>query len=434
MFQEDRLRRLGDRRGDKWLSTVVPGGPLWSANTPLREDASGLRGGFEVSDGSAKEAHFETPLSVHALLLLYAASDGESVAWCAEVDAVLKAADIAVVRTRALFVDAEHRTNISREHFGFADGLSQPTPFDEAGAVTKGSAPVDKPDPVQGVPLGEFLIGYSNGHEEPAPGPVVPQERDGKPGSIDDRPGKAGLVPHREAEGFFDLGLNGSYMVVRELKQDVAAFWNSMTANAERIRAQSPAHSGHVTADWIAERAIGRDKNGHLLCPAGTLAAVNGQPDNDYLFWERDRFGHGCPLGSHVRRSNPRDALAPDDKSRPSLLKAANNHRILRRGRKYGPPIADMTQDDGVDRGLLFMCLNTDIARQFEFVQQTWLLNTTFATLYQEQDPLIGTPGPMTIRETPLRRIVHVDTYVQMVGGDYFFLPSLPALRYLSLL
>ena len=90
--------------------------------------------------------------------------------------------------------------------------------------------------------------------------------------------------------------------------------------------------------------------------------------------------------------------------------------------------------DDGKERGLLFICLNTDIARQFEFVQQTWLLNSDFATLFGEVDPLIGPHGRMTIAEQPLRRTVHVKTFVKMAGGDYFFLPSLPALRYLEML
>jgi deferrochelatase/peroxidase EfeB len=157
-------------------------------------------------------------------------------------------------------------------------------------------------------------------------------------------------------------------------------------------------------------------------------------PDNDFLFHADDPHGIGCPPGSHVRRANPRDALAPSPDQRESLLAAANNHRILRRGRKFGPRIAEYRTPDGVDRGLLFMCLNTDIARQFEFVQQVWLLNSDFATLFEEVDPLVGPDGRMTIREDPLRRTVQVETYVQMAGGDYFFLPSLPALRYLSLL
>jgi deferrochelatase/peroxidase EfeB len=113
-------------------------------------------------------------------------------------------------------------------------------------------------------------------------------------------------------------------------------------------------------------------------------------------------------------------------------MQAANNHRILRRGRKYGHKIADPRQDDGADRGLLFMCLNTDIERQFEFVQQTWLLNTTFATLFGESDPLVGPAGPFTIPQDPLRRTVRVQTYIQMAGGEYFFLPSIPALAYLA--
>ena len=88
--------------------------------------------------------------------------------------------------------------------------------------------------------------------------------------------------------------------------------------------------------------------------------------------------------------------------------------------------------DDGRERGLLFICLNADIARQFEFIQQTWLLNRNFATLYDETDPLMGPKGRFTIPEQPLRRIVDVQTFIQLAGGEYFFLPSLPALRYLA--
>lgn len=429
MFQEDRLRRLGDRRGDKWQKTVIEGGPLWSANTPLREQAEAPREGFDVSDGTAAEAHFSTPQSVHALLLLYTRTEDDAHGWCAEVDSLLAPFDISVARSRAMSIDAEHTTNISREHFGFADGLSQPSPYDRSGAVVRHDMPVTEGDKVQGVRLGEFLFGYENGHGEPAPGPVVPRERvaPAVAGS-----GALALEPHPRAEGFLDLGRDGSYLVVRELKQDVAAFWNSMDANAARIREQDPDGTADIDADWIAERAVGRSRDGHLLCPGGTLPAGPDGPDSEFLFWERDRFGQGCPVGSHVRRANPRDALAPNEKSRAGLLGAANNHRILRRGRKFGPPIANDRIDDGADRGLMFMCLNTDIARQFEFVQQTWLLNTTFATLYGEQDPLIGESGPLTIRTPDLRRIVHVESYVRMVGGDYFFLPSLPALAYLG--
>ena len=78
------------------------------------------------------------------------------------------------------------------------------------------------------------------------------------------------------------------------------------------------------------------------------------------------------------------------------------------------------------------MCLNTDISRQFEFVQQTWLLNQNFATLVDESDPLVGPKGSFTVPNEPLRRIVEVETFIQMAGGEYFFLPSMPALKYLA--
>jgi deferrochelatase/peroxidase EfeB len=275
------------------------------------------------------------------------------------------------------------------------------------------------------VPLGEFMFGYINGHHEKAPGPVVGES---------DPARQAGLPASEKAEGFRDLGLNGSYLVVRELKQDVAGFWRSMDAAAASLRARDPAHMQHATKSWLAERVIGRDRDGHLLCPGNAKlpACADGSPDSSFRFFDRDAQGAGCPPGSHVRRAFPRDALAPDPADKDTLLQAANNHRILRRGRKFGTKLADPSKDDGADRGLLFMCLNTDIDRQFEFVQQTWLLNSSFATLFQEVDPLVGPAGPMTIRDAPLRRTVSLETFVRMAGGDYFFLPSLPALRFLT--
>ena len=432
MLQTDRLRRLGDRRRGSWLETVVPGGPTWSANTPARPPTDEIVGAYDVPHDGVED-HVTTPVTVHAVLLLYAGSEQAADDVAGTVEAALAAHGVAVVHRLCLVLDVE-KAGISREHFGFADGLSQPAPFDEEGAVvTRDGRPLIQRDPIQGVPLGEFLMGYLNGHHEKAPGPVVPGDLEGAP---DPRPQQAGLAPHAEAQGFYDLGLNGSYMVVRELKQDVAAFWQSLDRNADAIKASDPQHSAHVTAEWLAERIVGRDRQGHLLCPGGggLPPDARGMPDSNFLFHASDPHGIGCPSGSHVRRAHPRDGLAAKPEDAPSLLASANNHRILRRGRKYGPRIPDHRSDDGVDRGLLFMCLNTDIARQFEFIQQTWLLNSDFATLFDEVDPLLGPPGRMTIREVPVRRTIRVQSYVQMAGGDYFFLPSLPALRYLAML
>ena len=433
MFQTDRLRRLGDRRSGEWLETVRPGGPLWSGNVrqppPLRK-----RGAYAAPPApidAERTAENATALTVHAVLFLYARDQAAVDLREAETRAVLKAHGLEVVRSRELLLDIEG-AGFSREHFGFADGLAQPFPYDaDVNAVERGGKAVTKPDLVNGVPLGEFLIGYRNGHHERAPGPVVPGDAV-RPG--DQRARDAGLSPHAAARGFYDFGINGSYMVIRELHQDVAAFWRSMEASAAAIRENDPA-ANHVTADWLAERVVGRTRNGHILRSEDAPTESPDAPaSRNFLYFEADRYGYGCPLGSHVRRANPRDGLAPKCSMRKSLLNAANNHRILRRGRKYGPKLDNRVDADGKDRGLLFVCLNTDIPRQFEFVQQTWLFNTDFHGIFEEVDPLIGPDGFMTIQTKPLRRRVKVETFVQLAGGEYFFLPSLPALKYLALL
>src|SRR4051794_105204 len=171
--------------------------------------------------------------------------------------------------------------------------------------------------------------------------------------------------------GFRNLGLHGSYLVVRELYQDVAAFWHSMEAAARTL-------GPDVSADWVAERVVGRTQDGVLLRPKGKTSAEPDVSDNDSGFDEVDRDGFGCPLGSHIRRGNPRDSLPSRDGPVEGLLSASNSHRILRRGRTFGSKLEDRMTDDRQERGLLFMCLNSDIARQFEFIQQTWMLNPSF--------------------------------------------------------
>lgn len=375
MLQVHRRRRLGDEG-----PTMAPGGALWSGNAH--------------GEGAA------TPTTVHALLLLYAADDATLDARVATAQAVLAAHGVAIAYRKrlSLRVDAQ---GIAREHFGFADGISQPLPHGDQIVRSDGSpAPVD---PWHAVAAGDILFGHTNAHGEPAPGPTL-----------------------GAGEGSPDLALNGSYLVVRELRQDVAAFWRSMDGAAAAL-----AEPGH-DADWLAARVVGRTRDGAALSPVPGGAGTPGQPPNAFGFLGADPHGFGCPLGSHIRRANPRDGLARDAKLGPELLHAANNHRILRRGRKFGPDIADPRSDDGAERGLLFMCLNTDLVRQFEFVQQTWLGNPSFQTLLDETDPLVGPAGPFTVQGEPLRRRVAVETFVTFAGGEYFFLPSLPALDYLQ--
>lgn len=410
MCQIDRLRRLGDRRGEDWQGTVIPGGYHWSGNAPLAE--------------AEPVERMTTPCTVHAMLIVYDSTEAAVEERVQAVSAAIGAHGVVVARRLPLSLRLDEN-GIAREHFGFADGISQPIPFEPGGVVYGDGTPVPR-DRWHGVPLGDVLIGHMDAHHEIAPGPIVLEDGADDPASLE-------LPAAGAPGGYRNLGLDGSYLVVRELRQDVPAFWHSLDKGTKKLRDGDPEHSGHCTSDWLAERVVGRNIDGHLLCPSGLLAKDEyGQPQNAFGFLEQDPHGRGCPLGSHVRRGNPRDGLAKDLNSAQTLLDAANNHRVLRRGRKFGKTIADPRVPDGEDRGLLFICLNTDIARQFEFVQQTWLLNPNFATLYDEVDPLVGPKGPMTIREDPLRRIVEVETFVQCAGGEYFFLPSMPALAYLA--
>jgi Dyp-type peroxidase family len=406
MHQLDRRRRLSDLPE---LGTVIDGGPIWSGNAP------------DPYAGEAEEPPPPpTPLTIHAALLLYAADDAALAALRAAAEEAIAPHGVRVVRGLRLTLRVDD-SGVPREHFGFADGMSQPVPYGDA--ILPPTWPgAEEERRWHGVPAGEILMGHPNAHGEPAPGPIV---------AASDL-ARATLPASGAPEGFLYLGLDGSYLVLRELRQDVAAFWGSLDAAARALG------DPRLDATWLAERIVGRTRDGDLLAPGGPLPRERGEPANDVGFAERDVHGLGCPLGSHVRRANPRDSLPSRDGPRPglgaapALLASANGHRILRRGRKFGPDVADPRVDDAADRGLLFACLNTDLERQFEFVQQTWLMSHAFATLFDETDPLLGPKGRFTIPATPLRHRPAVESYVRLAGGEYFFLPGIPALDYLA--
>ena len=164
-----------------------------------------------------------------------------------------------------------------------------------------------------------------------------------------------------------------------------------------------------------------------------------GQVSNEFDFRD-DPNGTGCPFGSHVRRANPRGTGLGE--TIDDSLKVANRHRLLRRGRSYGDFLENPLDDGGnQNRGLFFICLNANIERQFEFVQHSWVNSIKFNGLYDEDDPLVGSYGSakpsfsrsFTIQDEPLRRrIYNFQQYVALLGGGYFFLPGINALRMLG--
>jgi Dyp-type peroxidase family len=361
--------------------------------------------------GDAKEnepAHWEwggsdPKKAVDILLMLFAIDE-------TELDSML-------ARQRASFFEngivellalAAGRQPDNREHFGFADGMGQPAIENTPAAKNAGARNLIKP--------GEILMGHINTYEKPAEGPVVQAGRDPQ-----------GLLP----DG--DLGHSGTYLVFRQLAQNVPALYKFLD-DATRTP------SGELDSEAsirLAAKFVGRWPGGAPLVLSPDKDDPSLADADDFGYFDRDPHGFACPIGSHIRRANPRDSLGPDT---TKALASANRHRILRRGRAYGPRLKDPRVDDGVNRGLHFICLNSDIERQFEFVQQTWINNPVFGGLNGEVDPLVGYQdkldkgdAKMTVPADPVRTRVHdIPPFVTVKGGAYFFLPSIRALRYLA--
>jgi Dyp-type peroxidase family len=301
------------------------------------------------------------------------------------------------------------------EPFGFRDGISQP--------FVEGLSKTGPPETT--VRAGEFLLGYPNEYGLYTERPLLEPSADPE-----------GML-RRDAAGSGrpDLGRNGSYLVFRQLRQDVSAFWRFVDGATRR----PDGNSDPEARLRLAAKMVGRWPSGAPL----TLAPDADDPAlaeaNDFAYYDEDRRGTRCPVGSHIRRSNPRDSLDPRPGSSRSF-EVNRRHRILRRGREYGPPLSTdqaLVGDDSADRGLHFICLNANIQRQFEFVNHTWLNNPKFDRLYDDADPLVAPSAPhggtFTIPTEGVReRVTNVPRFVSVKGGAYFFLPGLAALRYLA--
>ena len=334
------------------------------------------------------------------------------------------------------------------EPFGFADGISQPH-IDWSQERDGGGGSRRSPGYSNVVALGEFLLGYRNEYGKYTNRPVVEADA-----------ASANLLPAEDAPQKKDLARNGTYLVMRHLRQDVRGFW-------QFIRRQAGVDP--MEAERLAAAMVGRTRAGDPLVP-GQEAANPGsgsEPDqvrqNQFTF-DSDPAGVHCPFGAHIRRANPRNADYFGRQSvlarliailglgrhafRDDLMSSVRFHRILRRGREYG---AGLSPSDALapappndpERGLHFICLNANISRQFEFLQNAWIMNTKFSGMTGESDPLLGNretrPGcPITddfvIQEADglPRRVSRLPQFVTVRGGAYFFLPSLRALRYFA--
>jgi len=272
-----------------------------------------------------------------------------------------------------------------RNPFGFKDGLHNPhvEGSGSAGAGTEAS-----------IKAGEFVMGYSDERGETADVPVP-----------------------------VELRRNGTFVAIRKFHMDVAGFRRYL-----RAQASSPEEE-----ELIAAKMVGRWRSGAPLVLApdrdDPALGADGNRNNDFGYAD-DMKGLKCPFSAHIRRVNPRDALKDD-------VVAVNLHHFLRRGTNYGLPLPEgVLEDDGAERGGVFLLIGAHLHRQFEFIQSQWVTDGNFIGHGTEQDPLIGNnegEGVFTIPRAPVRRRLHgLPRFVYVRGGEYCFMPGLRALRWIA--
>jgi Dyp-type peroxidase family len=318
---------------------------------------------------------------LHAIVILFARDSAER-ARCVTEHQKLIAERKGVEVLSALDLEATPPFDYAHDHFGFRDRLSQP--------VIEGSG--DIPTPGSGGPLkaGEFILGYA---DENGPGPALPQPE--------------------------ILSRNGSYMAYRRLEEHVGKFRDFLSEHGKTPEEQ----------ELVAAKLMGRWRSGAplALAPDKDDPALGADPqrNNDFNYKQQDPQGYAVPLGSHVRRMNPRDTAAN-----------MNRRRMIRRGATYGPALAEGAPEDGVERGIAAFVICASLIRQFEFAQNVWVNDKNFHELGNERDPIIGTQDgtlEFKIPKRPIRKkIIGLPAFTTVRGGAYFFLPGLKALRFLA--
>ncbi|MDQ4133126.1 MAG: Dyp-type peroxidase [Actinomycetota bacterium] len=281
-----------------------------------------------------------------------------------------------------------------RDHFGFSDGIGRPAVQGSGVEPRPGDGLPEKGGGWRSIRPGEFLLG----HED-----------------------EDGGLPQAPAPPF---DRNASFEIYRQQYMDVARF-RSFVTDAARHYPGGP--------ELLAAKIVGRWRDGTplVLSPDRPDPAIAGDPERVNAFrYEDDRQGLRCPLGAHIRRTNPRD----DDGFFGGLL--SNRHRIIRRGRPYGPPLPEgVTEDDGEDRGLVFRCFNASIARQFETIQSLWVDDGDGLHQGDDKDFMIGdatTSSKMTIPGNPPYFLSPQPMFTVVRAGEYLCQPSVPALRWLA--
>jgi Dyp-type peroxidase family len=382
-----------DRDKQAWVSAGLTfqglkalGVPQTSLDSFPQEFQQGMAARAELLGdvGESAPEHWESPLGTPDVHVALAALSPDA----DRLEAVVERArasyrqlsGIEAIWRQDVYAQAGERTS-----FGFRDSLSNPA---VEGSGIPGTNPQEAP-----IKAGEFLLGYRNemGELTPLPQPEV-------------------------------LGRNGTYLVFRKLHTRVAAYRQYLRAKA----------ANRADEERLAAKIVGRWPSGAplALAPDKDDPELGDDParSNDFLYQADDPRGLKCPLGAHARRVNPRDA---------SIIGVPRLHRLIRRSTSYGPMLPEgVLEDDGEDRGIIFVAAGARLDRQFEFVKTQWINDGLFFGSPDDKDPLVGPndgSGQFTIPQRPIRRrLTDLPGFVVNRGGEYCFIPSLTALRWLS--
>jgi Dyp-type peroxidase family len=318
---------------------------------------------------------------LHAIAILFARDEAERERSTREHQAYLARTPGVEVLSSLDFAALPPFTH-ARDHFGYRDRMTTPEIEGTGVEPTPGSGPLVK--------AGEFILGY------------------------DDENGPPVDLPQPDV-----LSRNGSYMAYRRLQEHVGRFRDFLRQHGETPEEQ----------ELIAAKLMGRWRSGAplILAPEKDDPALAADPqrNNDFNYSKMDPFGYAIPLGSHIRRMNPRDTAVN-----------MQRRRMLRRGATYGPLLPEGAPEDGVDRGIAAFVICASLVRQFEFAQNVWINDPNFHELGNERDPIIGNQDgtfDITIPKRPIRKkITGLPAFTTVKGGAYFFLPGIKALGYLA--
>jgi Dyp-type peroxidase family len=318
---------------------------------------------------------------LHAIVILFARDEAEH-ARCTAEHAKLVGGIPGVEVLSTLDLIATPPFDYAHDHFGYRDRMSQP--------VVEGTG--EEPTPGSGAPLkaGEFILGYAD---------------------------EFGVMPPLSDPP--SLMKNGTYMAYRRLEEHVGRFRDFLRQHGKTPEEQ----------ELIAAKLMGRWRSGAplTLAPDKDDPGLGADPqrNNDFNYAKQDPQGYAVPLGSHIRRMNPRDTGHN-----------MNRRRMIRRGGTYGAALPEGAADDGVERGIAAFVICGSLVRQFEFAQNVWVNDRSFHELENERDPICGNQDgtlEYKIPKRPIRRkITGLPAFTTLRGGAYFFLPGLTGLRYLA--